>query len=40
MVKEMSVDEKLELIKRNIEEIIGENELREILKTKKKMLKF
>ena len=32
----MSINEKLKLIKRNTEEIIGENELKELLKKKKK----
>jgi len=36
MVKEMSVDEKFELIKRNTEEIISEKELKELLVKKKK----
>ena len=36
MAKELSVDEKFNLIKRNTEEIITESELKELLKTKKK----
>lgn len=36
MVKELSIEEKFNLIKRNTEEIIGEDELKELLKTKKK----
>jgi len=35
MVKELSVDERFELIKRNTQEIVKENELKELLKKKK-----
>jgi tyrosyl-tRNA synthetase len=37
MEKELSVDEKFELIKRNTEEILGESELKEELKKKEKL---
>ena len=36
----MSVDEKFELIKRNTEEIIGEDELKKLLKEKKKLVVY
>lgn len=36
MVKNLSVDERLELVRRNTEEIIGEKELEELLKKKKR----
>ncbi|MFQ5531621.1 MAG: tyrosine--tRNA ligase [Candidatus Nanoarchaeia archaeon] len=36
MSKKLSVDKKLELIKRNTEEIVGEEELKKLLKEKKK----
>lgn len=36
MVKELSAEEKFELIKRNTEEILGEDELKELLKKKKR----
>jgi len=32
MVKEMSVEEKLDLVKRNTEEVLGEDELKKLLK--------
>ena len=35
MTKSLSVEEKFELIKRNTEEIIGESELKKLLKEKK-----
>lgn len=37
MGKELNVDEKFELIKRNLQEIIGEKELRDLLKSKKEI---
>src|SRR3989338_11481601 len=37
MVGKMSIDERLELIKRNLQEVIGEEELRELLKGKKEI---
>jgi tyrosyl-tRNA synthetase len=40
MAKEMSVDEKLKLIKRNTEEIVSEDELKKILKEKKKLVVY
>jgi tyrosyl-tRNA synthetase len=40
MVKSMSVDEKIELIKSFAEEIVSEEELRELLKSKKKIIAY
>src|SRR4030042_3098738 len=37
MGKELSADERFELIKRNLQEIIGEKELKELLKSKKEI---
>ena len=37
MVKQLSVEERLELIKRNLQEIIGEKELIDLLKSKKEL---
>ncbi|MFA4953256.1 MAG: tyrosine--tRNA ligase [Candidatus Pacearchaeota archaeon] len=40
MAKEMGVGKRLELIKRNVEEIIGEEELRKLLKEKKEIVVY
>ena len=40
MVKEMSTEKRLELIKRNVEEIIGEGELKKLLKEKKEIVVY
>ena len=40
MKKMLNTDEKFELIKRNTQEIIGENELKKLLESKKKLIAY